>query len=69
MLSRIALAFVSGLVLTAAATTAQAQVTSYTDAANDIDPTIATRIGTASSKRHPTRAGWRSRGAPRPQAG
>lgn len=46
MLSRIALAFVSGLVLTAAATTAQAQVTSYTDAANDIDPTIATGGGT-----------------------
>ena len=46
MLSRIALAFVSGLVLTASATTAQAQVTSYTDAANDIDPTIGTGNGT-----------------------
>jgi hypothetical protein len=46
MLSRIALAFVSGLVLTASATTAQAQATSYTDAANDIDPTIGTGGGT-----------------------
>jgi hypothetical protein len=46
MLSRIALTFVSGLVLTAAATTAQAQVTSYTDAANDIDPGLANAGGT-----------------------
>jgi hypothetical protein len=46
MLSRIALAFVSGLVLTASASTAQAQATSYTDAANDIDPTIGTGGGT-----------------------
>ena len=46
MLSRIALAFVSGLVLTASATTAQAQVTSYTDAANDIATGIATGGGT-----------------------
>jgi len=46
MLSRIALAFVSGLVLTASATTAQAQVTTYTDAANDIGTGIATGGGT-----------------------
>jgi hypothetical protein len=46
MLSRIALAFVSGLVLTASATTAEAQVTSYTDAANDINPGLATGNGT-----------------------
>jgi hypothetical protein len=46
MLSRIALAFVSGLVLTASATTAQAQVTSYTDASNDIASGIANAGGT-----------------------
>lgn len=46
MLSRIALAFVSGIALTAVASTAQAQVSTYTDAANDIDPGISTAGGT-----------------------
>ncbi|MFM8818345.1 MAG: MYXO-CTERM sorting domain-containing protein [Phycisphaerales bacterium] len=36
MLSRLSLALVSGLVLTAAASTAQAQVTTYTDATGDV---------------------------------
>ncbi|MBU3682964.1 MAG: hypothetical protein FGM39_02925 [Phycisphaerales bacterium] len=45
MLSRLSLALVSGLVLTAAASTAQAQVT-YNDAIGDIDPSLATGNGT-----------------------
>ena len=46
MLSRIAFALVSGFIVTAAASTAQAQVTSYSDASGDIDPNIATAGGT-----------------------